>query len=108
MWKKIIGYSLLSVVLLAALGCAYFYLGKPAMAAPSSIKVDASEARIARGKYVFEISDCDGCHSQHDLNRYDEPVPDGRRAAGLPFPDTKMPGRVIVPNITPDRDTGLG
>ena len=52
MWKKVLGYSLLALVLVAALGFAYLYLRSPATAPPSNIKVDASPARIARGKYI--------------------------------------------------------
>ena len=49
-----------------------------------------------------------GATPRHDDDRYDDPVREGRRAVGRPFPDPAVPGRVIVPNITPDRETGLG
>lgn len=108
MWKKVTGYGVLAVVLAGLLGFAYLYFRKPAMAAASGIKVESSEARIARGKYIFAAADCDGCHSEHDETRYDSPVPNGKRAAGRLFPDPALPGRVVASNLTPDRETGIG
>jgi len=50
MWKKFLGYGVLTIVLVLGLGFAYLYLGSPATAPPSSIKIEPSEARLARGK----------------------------------------------------------
>jgi hypothetical protein len=108
MWKKVVGYIVLVILLIAVTGFAYLYFRKPDMAAASTIKVEASAARIARGKYIFAVAGCEGCHSDHDMNRYDGPVPDGRHGVGHIFPEPGMPGRVVVPNITPDQETGIG
>jgi Cytochrome c len=68
-----------------------------------------SEGRIARGKFLFTVvANCDGCHSQLDTSRFgDVVVPGGRGKGGL-FPEEGLPGTVYAPNITPDRETGLG
>ena len=54
-------------------------------------------AEIARGKYIFGATTGCGCHT----------VPDGPlNAGGAKF---EMPfGTVYAPNITPDRETGIG
>lgn len=53
--------------------------------------------RVEKGRYLSVLGDCAGCHS-----------PKG----GLPFAggvalDTPF-GKLVAPNITPDRDTGIG
>ncbi|MEP6540127.1 MAG: cytochrome c [Bryobacteraceae bacterium] len=108
MWKKIIGYTLLSLVCVAAAGFAYLYFRSPASAPPSNIKVTASPERIARGEYIYLASDCDGCHSPANPKLYDNPPVDGMKAAGQLFPARDMPGRIVVSNITPDKETGIG
>ncbi len=108
MWKKIVGYSLLAVVSVAAAGFAYMYFRSPASAPPSNIKVDASPARIARGRYIYALAYCDGCHSPANQQLYDNPPVEGKQAAGQLFPDKGVPGRIVVANITPDKETGIG
>jgi mono/diheme cytochrome c family protein len=52
---------------------------------------------------------CDGCHSQHDESRFGRPVVESGRGKGYIFPaEMGMPGTVVAPNITPDRETGIG
>jgi mono/diheme cytochrome c family protein len=54
----------------------------------------ADEAAVARGKTLFEAADCGGCHGLDQ--------PSGGLALKTPF------GVFHVPNITPDRATGIG
>jgi mono/diheme cytochrome c family protein len=108
MWKKIIGYSLLSVVSLAAAGFAYLYFRSPTSAPPSAITVGTSPAQIARGKYIYLVSDCNGCHSKMNEKLYDNPPVEGMEVAGRLFPDPGLPGTIIAANITPDKETGIG
>ncbi len=63
----------------------------------SSGALPQGDALIARGRYLVTAADCAACHT----------VPGGRPFAGgvgfkLPF------GTVFAPNITPDRDNGIG
>jgi len=104
MLKKIIGYSLLTIVGLAGAGFAYLYFRHPDSRPASSIKVDMSRARVERGKYLFTVADCDGCHSEHDWTRADAPVL--RRASGQVIPEAGL--TVYVPNISTDKETGIG
>jgi mono/diheme cytochrome c family protein len=110
MWKKILGTIVLAVVVIAGGGLAYLFLRKPAMAPPSSVKVETTPARLARGKYLFEnLCDCDGCHSMRDFSRFGGPVIAGGKGMGSVFPaELGLPGTVVAPNITPDVETGIG
>ena len=57
-----------AVIITAVGGFSYLYLRKPAMAPPSDVKVEIGPSRLARGKYLYTLADCDGCHSQRDLH----------------------------------------
>jgi mono/diheme cytochrome c family protein len=66
--------------------------------------------RWARGKYIVEnLAACSDCHSPHDWTKHDNPIPPGMEGAGEDFSImTGLPGRVVVPNLTPDMETGSG
>jgi mono/diheme cytochrome c family protein len=64
------------------LAAAFAALSSPALAAPT----DA-------GKYQVALGDCEGCH--------------GKNLAGGVVLTTPF-GRMVTPNITPDKDTGIG
>lgn len=110
MWKKLLIFVLLAIVLVVGGGLAYLYLRKPQAAPPSGRSVPVTPERIARGKYLFEaVADCDGCHSERDFSRFGGPVVAGRRGKGFVFPaDMGLPGSVVASNITPDGETGIG
>ena len=69
-----------------------------------------SAARVARGKYLAEtVSACMDCHSPRDWTKHDEPMTPGMEGAGQDFALLKgIPGHLIAPNLTPDRETGAG
>jgi mono/diheme cytochrome c family protein len=110
MLKRILLTVLIFVAVVAGGGLAYLYLRKPEAAKPLSIQVATTPDRVARGKHLFEtICDCDGCHSQRDPSRFALPVVTSGRGRGFEFPpEMGLPGRVIAPNITPDKETGIG
>jgi mono/diheme cytochrome c family protein len=67
---------------------------------PSPVGVPAELARadeLAKGKYLTEAADCAACHTAKGGKPYA-----GGRAFKLPF------GTIFTPNITPDRETGIG
>ena len=66
---------------------------------PSKSPADyaASEANLARGAYLARAGDCMACHTARGGAPYA-----GGRLLQTPF------GAVAAPNITPDRDTGIG
>lgn len=95
----------------AGMSCAlaYLYARRPAMAPPPAMHAQGTPERLARGKYLFTLADCDGCHSQRDFSLFDGPVVAGRRGAGNVFPAAMgLPGVIAPPNITPDVETGIG
>ena len=75
----------------------------------SSRKFESSPQRLERGRYLFTgIAGCVDCHSQHDNSRHGVPVIAGTEGGGEPMPFDDLPGIIIAPNITPDRETGAG
>jgi mono/diheme cytochrome c family protein len=113
-WKKILlilGCLMLAAIVVGGTGIAWLFLRKPAMAPPSSIKVAMTPERIARGQYIYEtLADCASCHSQRDFTRFGGPeVPTGRGRGNIMSDMVKgLPGVVVAPNLTPDRETGIG
>jgi mono/diheme cytochrome c family protein len=64
---------------------------------PSLAAAAATPDNIARGAYLARAGDCMACHTARGGADYA-----GGRAMQTPF------GTINVPNITPDRDTGIG
>src|SRR6266536_1802404 len=60
---RILGFLVAAVMITAVGGFSYLYLRKPAMAPPADVRVEITPARLARGKYLYNLADCDGCHS---------------------------------------------
>src|SRR5246500_573108 len=58
---------------------------------------DPSEEIVARGKALVEAGDCTSCHTLDPA----KPFAGGKRI-DTPF------GAVYAPNLTPDRETGIG
>ena len=110
MWRKILGSVALIAIVVVGSGVGYLYLRKPAVAPPSVVRVAMTPERVARGKRLFDVlMDCSGCHSAHDESRFGRPVLEGAYGAGFVFPaEVGLPGSIVAPNITPDRETGLG
>lgn len=106
--KLLIGLGI--PVLLGGAGFAFLATKTPAVAPAAAINVQMSPERVERGRYLFEnLADCAGCHSTRDYTKYAGPLVEGTRGAGFEWPEEiGLPGRVFSPNITPDRETGLG
>jgi mono/diheme cytochrome c family protein len=77
-----------------AVACLMLFLG--ASAAHAAADKQAFE-EIARGRYLAIVGDCAGCHNAPGGLPY---------AGGLPI-ETPF-GTLVSPNITPDRETGIG
>jgi mono/diheme cytochrome c family protein len=73
-------------------------------------KFESTPARLARGEYLVNfVSDCMGCHAEHDWTAHDAPILPGTLGAGQDMNLLKgFPGQVTAPNITPDPETGAG
>jgi cytochrome c5 len=63
------------------------------------IEAGADKVKIARGEYLVKLADCMACHT--DTANQGAPFAGGLRI-DTPF------GALFVPNITPDKDTGIG
>jgi mono/diheme cytochrome c family protein len=64
-----------------------------------SMSAGAEEAAVARGAYLAAAAGCDQCHTDSKNN--------GAAYAGGRVLDTEF-GAIVAPNITPDRENGIG
>jgi mono/diheme cytochrome c family protein len=89
--------ALLAIVIVVPLAVlAYQTMQHPDRAYPAQAVADPA-AQLQRGAYLARAGDCMACHTA----RGGEPYAGGRGIA-TPF------GEVVAPNITPDRQTGIG
>ncbi len=91
-----LGFGTLTAVLMPGVPAA-----QPAQV-PSEEPVEAANpagdpALIARGKHLVDLGDCTACHTGNGR----EPL-SGGRYMDMPF------GQISTPNITPDKETGIG
>ena len=92
--------TLAGLLLLPAFAAAAIALAWPReefIAAKSNAGHAATPANIARGAYLARAGDCMACHTARGGVPYA-----GGRALDTPF------GRLVAPNITPERTTGIG
>jgi len=112
-FRKLLGYSLLILMVLLAAGITFTigwrpFVG-PRMRPVTTRTFDRTPERLARGRYLAEnVSGCIDCHSPHDWTKHDALVPSGMEGAGESFPLAGLPGAITAPNLTPDMETGAG
>lgn len=71
-----------------------------------SLTARADDATVARGKYLVTISGCSDCHTPgHFLGHPDMARYLGGSDVGFAIPGL---GVFVGPNLTPDKETGLG
>lgn len=108
--KKIVGVTFVGLFLLIVVGLFASGLWR-AFAGPKARAVtnrtfNATPARLERGKYLVEnVTGCLHCHSDRDWKGDGSPVK-GREGAGAFF--YGAPGTMHAPNITSDKETGVG
>jgi mono/diheme cytochrome c family protein len=111
--KRILGWCVVVLVALLAVGISLTigwrpFLG-PRARALKALKFDTTPQRLARGQYIVNVTDCMGCHAEHDWTAHDAPVVPNTLGAGQDLNLLKgFPGKVYAPNITPDLETGVG
>jgi predicted small lipoprotein YifL len=117
--KRILKWSALAVVVLAACGfVAFLYFVPPLMSTAPEVFIEgeaamtpsvdgiadpAVRAIAERGRYVLMTTDCTGCHVTPGPQG---PLPEMYLAGGRPFA-TNTHGTVVSRNLTPDKETGL-
>src|SRR3954471_2515228 len=107
-----VGLALLGLVAALVIAVGFFIgwtlLFRPLIRPVTTKRFDSTPQRLERGRYVGEnVAACIRCHSPNDLRK---PVP-GTEGSGwvLPPPhDNPFKHQIVAPNITPDRDTGIG
>ena len=96
---------------LAVLGLVVrFYVLAPKSRPAPSVAAPTSPEAIAKGKYLVEhVAACVGCHSPVQEDKPGEPPVAGRLGAGRDFGELPgFPGHLRAPNLTPDKETGIG
>jgi mono/diheme cytochrome c family protein len=69
---------------------------------------ERTPARLERGKYLVEaVLACNHCHTPVDWTKHDPPIPAGMELAGIDLGTIDI-GHLVMPNLTPDPDTGAG
>ncbi len=77
-----------------------------ALAAASITPLHAADRQVARGQYLVEVAGCSDCHTPGGLLGQ----PDATRYLGGSDVGLAIPGHGVFvgPNLTPDKQTGLG
>ncbi len=84
------------------------FLG-PRKRATTSRQFESTTERLARGRYLAQsVLGCTTCHSPRDFTKHGAPPVAGMDFAGQPIELPGFPGNIVVPNITPDKETGAG
>lgn len=113
-WKKYVGTTLFIFLALLLFGITFTigwrpFIG-PKTRALTNRTFEATPARLERGRYMVNaVYGCLICHSEQDQNAPGWPLLAGKVGAGTVFDKgSELPGRIIAPNLTPDKETGTG
>ena len=61
------------------------------------------------GEYLVEsVTICFECHSERDFSGPGWPIPPGRKGSGRILRGEGSPDPIVAPNISPDKETGIG
>ncbi len=102
--KKIILYTLLTIVVLIAGLISYVKFTLPNVGEAEDLKIEATPERVAHGKYLANaVAACMDCHSTRDWSKFAGPLMDGTLGkGGEVFPEEfGFPGTFYSKNITP-------
>jgi len=106
---KILGISVLVLVVLAGAFLLWFNSAYPKVSEPVKLKVQMTPEQIARGKYLANhVTVCMDCHSSRDWSKYSGPMVKGTEGKGGDMFNEQIggvPGTIYAPNITP---AGIG
>jgi len=111
--KKLILIIVVALVILIPLGITFTigwrpFLG-PRVRSVTDRKFESTAARLERGHYIVHgVSGCFFCHSERDVNLPGAPPKSGREGAGNLMGKDPQLGNIVAPNITPDKESGIG
>ena len=112
--KRIVGTTVLIIIALLLVGITFTvgwrpFIG-PKIRPLTNRTFESTPARLQRGRYLVNaVCGCTACHSERDPNSPGMPAMAGRLGAGTVFGEgSELPGRIIAPNLTPDKETGVG
>jgi len=107
---KGLSIGFIALLVLLALGITFTIGWRPFVGpdarALTDHKFEPTPQRLERGKYL--AGGCRYCHSPHDWTAPGAPVLAGMDFAGEQEPYGDLPGRIVAPNLTPDKETGAG
>src|SRR6202162_5293181 len=110
---KGLGIGVLVLVVLAVVGISATigwrpFIG-PKKRALTDRKFEATPERLKRGEYLSEhVAGCTYCHTPQQEGPNGPELVRGQKGGGQFFNIPGFPGTVVAPNITPDRETGIG
>lgn len=113
-WKRYVGTTLFIILTLLILGITFTIGWRPFIGPKTRALTDrtfeATPARLERGQYMVNaVYGCVACHSPRDQNAPGWPSVADKLGAGTVFGEgAELPGRLIAPNLTPDKETGVG
>ena len=105
---KILGYILLTLIVLIVGTIGYVKIALPNVGAAPELKVERTPERIERGRYLANcVNSCMDCHSKRDWTKFAGPLIEGTLGQGGEKFDQQygFPGSYYSRNITPD---GIG
>lgn len=112
--RKFVGLTLLIILALVILGITFTIGWRPFIGPKTRPLTDrsfeATPARLERGRYLANaVYGCLACHSERDPDITGMPPFPDKVGAGTVFDGgADLPGRLVCPNITPDKETGVG
>lgn len=104
-FKKIFSKLFIVVLLIAIAGVGYIKFFLPNVGAATTIKIEQTPERVARGEYLANhVAICIDCHSKRDWTRFSGPPTEGSMGMGGEVFNQKFgfPGTYYAKNITPE------
>lgn len=106
--KVIFGFIIVITLAVALAAASFLYVFTPGSSAPKNVNVpnmsganidpvNTNDSQVKLGEYLARAGDCIACHTNHGSAPYSGNYP-------LPTPF----GTIYSPNLTPDKETGLG
>jgi mono/diheme cytochrome c family protein len=111
-WKKVAGITIVVIITLVVAGITLTIGWRPLIGARKRAltdrKFEVTPQRLVRGKYLVDgVLGCFGCHTDQDWSRPGAPPVAAKEGSGHIWSDQDKPW-LIAPNITPDKETGVG